>query len=978
MANPLAMSGRKVAKTIGWTLAGIIILIAAVLGAGTALLTPERITRMVNDELSKKLDADFRAENIRYTLWSTFPELTISVDSLSIVSRSLDSLPDSVRKGLPADASLLATSGKIMGSVNVRELLKDTVVLGDLSARHLTLNMVRVSDSTANWNIMPRNEKRRKIPYISVRSLRLTQPGKFVFTDVPSGCEGFARLDSLTVANAGGQYRYRAALAGTAAAHGGKIPEQLDRPLDFGGIVDICMNPMKLMTKDFSIYFNGIKIALDLGADIPAMALNFNAEVRDGDKELKINGHLADPTGEPAIEADVKGNMSLNDFKYPLPALDKMEIEGRLTADTRLKLRIADLKGNRLENTQINGTAYLENFKARNLGDIDLITADHMTLRFGARAADVTERELRGSLFDFKSTVRNLSFSAAGYKAKATSVTLTSEIANRGRVPLSDIADDVPFKVAMKASTMDVGNSKDTLRLHIKDADVRGNISARLKGQLHARTYDVSVKGSSLAYAQGMSRFSINDFNTSLHAAYLNHDVYAPNFKTPAAWRADDAIALFARSTPRTVRLTAPAQLQRIMARWNVTLRIRGSKGMLLTPAFPVKNYLTNIDVGASFDSIAIHNMSVRSQSSAITFTGAIRNIRQFLTSRNPAPLRLNLTASVDTLQCNELAAAYERGVELVYGPGTVQKRLSDNRIVASDSVAMVIPRNIYADIRATINKCIYTDLLTYDWLGNIHVADGNLRVDSLAVSTDFVGAGASFRYDTSNLENLSTGADISVRDLNVKEFFRNFPKVLKAMPMMANLSGVFEARASLSTRLYPTMYLMLPATVGDINVRGLDLVLKQNKFIRKITRMMMIPTGDPLHIANMNINARMFDNLLALYPFKISFDKYDLTIGGLNNFDGRLYYHIGIDKWPLRVPFGLNVKGTYRHPEVRFGGAKWKDRNATEIVNDIDNDIRINVIQMMKKYGLLMIHKAAQANTTSDYIFTSGAKTAP
>lgn len=1062
----LAMA-KKVAKIIGWTLVGIVVLILAVAVAGTAWLTPKRLTALVNKELSERLDADVRTVNIRYTFWSTFPDLDVTIDSLSVTSRALDALPDSLAARLPADARLLLSSGRISGSVNARELLNDRIELGDIAVDSLRLNLVGVTDSIANWNVIPKAGKTRKISGFSVNSIRLTHPQAISYVDLPSGCDIQARLDSLSMLPADEKNLYRLASGGNVDAHLKERSYVTDLPVSLNGDIALNLDPVSIHTNDLAADINGIKMTFDLGVeindkpritefdfsigrfnlgkllrlippelvptlqglradallqmdgkitrpyligapDLPSLVLNvdipsgsvlyntislqdislqgrlsYDADhpeastldiprlnVRDGITDLRVQAVVSDPTGAPRVVADVKGDLSLAKLGSMTQFLREMNLDGKVTSDTRLRFTLADLKECRLDRMQVSGKADLKGFRIDNIGDVDRISADNMKVSFGASAHSTTRSRVSGSLFDFKATVDNLNIDAVGYRAKATSVLLTSDIHDPGTVPLADVADYLPFNLDMKASTLSLGNPRDTLRVHVNDADVRGVISARLKGKIQARTYDVSVKGSSLRYEQGRTRFNINDLNTSVQAAYLSHDVYAPPFCMPASWTADNATALFARSTPRTVRLTVPQRLRQIMARWRVTLRLRGSKGMLLTPAFPVRNYLTNIDVSASFDSIAIRDMSMRSESSSVTFTGGISNLRQFLTSPVPAPLRLNLTAAIDTLQCNQLAAAYEHGVELIYGPGTVQRRLDNNAIVASDSVAMVIPRNIYADIRASIGRCFYTDLQTYDWLGDIHVADGNLDIDTLAVHTDFVTAGAKVRYSTGNLEDLTIGADIGAYGLNVKEFFRNFPKVLRAMPQMANLSGVFNARADVTTRLFPTMYVMLPATVGDISVQGRDLVLKQNRFIRKVTRMMLIPTGGPLRIANIDINARLADNLLMLYPFRIGFDRYDLTVGGLNNFAGDLYYHIGVDKWPLSIPFGLNIKGTTSHPEIRFGAARWKDSDATEIAADIDNDIQLNVIQMAKKYGLLMIHKAAQADTTRNYLF--------
>ena len=89
--------------------------------------------------------------------------------------------------------------------------------------------------------------------------------------------------------------------------------------------------------------------------------------------------------------------------------------------------------------------------------------------------------------------------------------------------------------------------------------------------------------------------------------------------------------------------------------------------------------------------------------------------------------------------------------------------------------------------------------------------------------------------------------------------------------------------------------------------------------------------------------------------------------MGGLNNFGGQLYYHIGVMDFPLHFPFGINIKGTFRHPQLRFGGAHWKDVKGTEIAAGIMDSNRINIVREAKHYIREFVHKAAESDTTPD-----------
>ena len=85
-----------------WIIAAVILLTVGALCGVTWWLTPERLTRIVNEQASRRLNADVRTENVRFTLWSTFPHLRLEMDSLHVRSRNLDSLPPALKKDLPS------------------------------------------------------------------------------------------------------------------------------------------------------------------------------------------------------------------------------------------------------------------------------------------------------------------------------------------------------------------------------------------------------------------------------------------------------------------------------------------------------------------------------------------------------------------------------------------------------------------------------------------------------------------------------------------------------------------------------------------------------------------------------------------------------------------------------------------------------------------------------------------------------------
>lgn len=285
----------------------------------------------------------------------------------------------------------------------------------------------------------------------------------------------------------------------------------------------------------------------------------------------------------------------------------------------------------------------------------------------------------------------------------------------------------------------------------------------------------------------------------------------------------------------------------------------------------------------------------------------------------------------------------------------------------------MLIPRNIIADIKASALETKYMDLRLRDLAADIRVADGNAVIDTLTISSDFGCAGLGLNFNTGSILDMGMAADVNVKEINVVNFFRNFHTLLLMMPQMKNLSGNISATCNGKFDIFPNMYVDVPSLFANIHVHGWGLTVHQNQFIRRITKMMFIHNSNDIHITDMNVHASVHDNLLELYPFRFAFDSYHINMGGVNNFDGRLYYHIGINDWPLKVPFGINIVGQFHDPDLRFGGPAYKDKKGSEITSSVMENNTFNLMMELKYYIREFIHKAAESDSTQNLTDITG-----
>ena len=95
--------------------------------------------------------------------------------------------------------------------------------------------------------------------------------------------------------------------------------------------------------------------------------------------------------------------------------------------------------------------------------------------------------------------------------------------------------------------------------------------------------------------------------------------------------------------------------------------------------------------------------------------------------------------------------------------------------------------------------------------------------------------------------------------------------------------------------------------------------------------------------IDSMTVELLVENSQMQLFPFMFNFDRYKLGVLGYNDLNLNFKYHISVLDSPIPFKFGINIYGNPDDMHFRFGGAKYKDGMAGELVQIVDTT-RINL----------------------------------
>ena len=186
---------RLILKSIAWFVFGVVLFIVGMVLGVIAILTPERLTPIVERIATQSLqNAEVKIERVEVTIVSSFPFVHAQIDNLTVLSTISDSLTVEQRTGLPAYTDTVLTVRQFKGGLNVMKLFSNQLDLADVIIEHPSANIVIIDEKTTNFDIIPPSEEKEEKPFdwndlpgISLKRFAIVDPGRVRFFNKNTG-----------------------------------------------------------------------------------------------------------------------------------------------------------------------------------------------------------------------------------------------------------------------------------------------------------------------------------------------------------------------------------------------------------------------------------------------------------------------------------------------------------------------------------------------------------------------------------------------------------------------------------------------------------------------------------------------------------------------------------------------------------------------------------------------------------------------
>lgn len=971
---------RNIAITIVSILAFLLIAIVAVVNL---VLTNGRLMPIINDYAHEYLDADVHIGHAEGTFFRSFPYVGVALDSCVIVTNSFHHAPallsDSVAPvpdSLRMRRDTLAQIDRVIVGVDLfRYLLNDSneLRLGLIALEHPRIALITDSAGREGWDIVRPTSPDEPQDTTST-PLRLSignivvNNAHIAYFNRPDAVGVFADSLSLKVGGDLALDKFNANIDfDTHSLSVGKKDNRFlhRKPLRIVGSLAYDPDSARFDLSDLSLHLKNVNLNLDgwlrpdsTGADIdvryaidspsadklfeaiPKSVISSDIVIKQGAVDLKgyvrgrasatelpvISGKAyidkvrAQYVGQPDEIEDLTADFNLlidkstPDSSYV--SLDIFHFKGGESEVTAV-VRITRLLAEALLECQLKAHVDLDNLQ-RVIPFDDTKMSGLVDADFNARVslADVYRKNLGAAKLNGKVNVDNICI---------TNDSIGLDVDVNAHL---DMETDQVIKINSSLSSLKV-------KAGVMDLDVRDGkatlTSAFRKDTTHVAPLAGDVKVSRAFFKAD----SIVVFAKNIHA--VDHIDPQPSDPTlPMAAHDLKIDTIFAgiignRTFLNGLHLSAE-QVVVNDTTWRTNALAEYANLGVRSPYFNIPIKTSNLRLTLNDDSVALVNCDVKAGRSTLKASGHVGHL--FSSIRNRKPLTISLSTDADTIDCNEILAAIvmdsttvANTSSIAIDTATVSVNQDTLNIMGPDipQSMILVPRHVSLNVQTRAKALIWDKLTLSNIRGDVKTQGGAAHMTNLTFNINEAKVITTVAYKAwpfarkARANIFSRWEDADIATLASALHLDTLVPAIK--PMRGKLMCAMAAEVELDSLMN-----VVPSTArAAIHLSGQKLTLMDSESFKKIGKKLMFKNKERNVIDTLTLNVLLDSGRVQVLPTVINIDRYRMAVGGTQDLDMNMNYHVSILKSPLPFKAGVNITGTPENFDVDITTAKLK-----------------------------------------------------
>ena len=418
---------------------------------------------------------------------------------------------------------------------------------------------------------------------------------------------------------------------------------------------------------------------------------------------------------------------------------------------------------------------------------------------------------------------------------------------------------------------------------------------------------------------------------------------------------------------------------------WDLDGSLDIRTGIIMTPYFPLRNILRGFKMTFTNDRIGVDSLKVASGKSTIQAKGELTGLRRALlgsgrSGRSASSLNLSMAFSTDGMNANEILTAYNAGSN--FNPDTAKDKMADVsnaeflQLVINDTTSVpeetqliVIPGNLNANITVSGKDITYSDLSIYKLDANLLMKERCVQINETMATSNIGNLSFEGFYAARTKKDISAGFNFEFKDITAEKAIDLMPAVDTVMPLLKSFAGLLNCQLAATASLDTNMNIITPTVNGVMRISGDDLTISDSDLFTSLAKKLKFDNKKVGKIKNMTVEGVIKDNVLEVFPFVLSMDRYSLAMSGKQNLDMSYRYHASLIKSPLLIRVGVDVYGQdFDNMKFKIGKPKYKSEKVPVFTAVID-ETRINLAESIRNIFEKGVEAAIEENERQEAI---------
>ena len=290
----------------------------------------------------------------------------------------------------------------------------------------------------------------------------------------------------------------------------------------------------------------------------------------------------------------------------------------------------------------------------------------------------------------------------------------------------------------------------------------------------------------------------------------------------------------------------------------------------------------------------------------------------------------------------------------------------SDDEIKPADAPAdefsgpYMVPEGIDITLHTRIDRALWygedlSNIKEFSKIrGDITIRDGIVYMTpELAFSSPVTDGEIMLRYRTPRRNNLYAGIILHLTDIDIAEALDLIPDLDTIMPMLRSFSGNAEFHLIAEGNMDSMYRFKLSTLEGMCSISGTDLVLRDEEMFRTVAKFMKYKDEGVLRVDSLSAEFSVSGDVVTVYPFLFSMDRYKAVISGNHNLDMSFNYNISLVQSPIPFRVGLTIKGNPDDMKFNLSKSRYPDfyrPKRSDAVQTREMELRMNIRESLAK----------------------------